>query len=200
MQFLWLLSKYTYNKLYLHSDLFFCMYSMLLHLLVYTNKKNSYQHLWSPPKSAICFVLKPLHYFMFSFGFFLPPFFYVQNVWERMGSIALDFFGEKKNSSGKNFLKSITDTMCHVCFSVMLYHLHRDSETLEKFLSGCITLRTSGNISLVSAEALQSTCIAYQDFPLCPFVSPAGCYWIPGTLILSTNVRRSTKSHSAQIV
>lgn len=53
--------------------------------------------------------------------------------------------------------------MCHVCFSAMLYHLHRDSETLEKFLSGCITLRTSGNISLVSAEALQSTCIAYQD-------------------------------------
>lgn len=90
---------------------------------------------------------------MFSFGFFLPPFFYVQNVWERMGSIALDFFGEKKKSSGKNFLKSITDTMCHVCFSAMLYHLHRDSETLEKFLSGCITLRTSGNISLVSAEA-----------------------------------------------
>lgn len=199
MQFLWLLSKYTYNKLYLHSDLFFCMYSMLLHLLVYTNKKNSYQHLWSP---QICNLLRAqtialLHVFLW---IFFASFLLCTECLGKNGLHCFRLFWWKKKSSGKNFLKSITDTMCHVCFSAMLYHLHRDSETLEKFLSGCITLRTSGNISLVSAEALQSTCIAYQDFPLCPFVSPAGCYWIPGTLILSTNVRRSTKSHSAQIV
>lgn len=80
-----------------------------------------------------------------------------------------------------NILKKnvITDARCHVCFSAMLYHLYRDSERLEKFLSGCIILKTSeagGNISLVAAEVVQSICVAYQDFPLCPFVNPAGCY------------------------
>lgn len=112
-------------------------------------------------KSSIYFVrivfkhgLKPLRYFMTFFGVFCL----LTSITESLGKSALHclfvclvFFFWEQEPSGKNVEKSISDARCHVCFSAMLYHLYSDSETLEKFLSGCIILKTSeaaGNTGL----------------------------------------------------